>query len=90
MDVTSVMRRAAAFFANREAIVHANDRLTFAEAWTRGCRMANGLIGLGSYKKPGRVVIRDEPLPKTPVGKIKRKELREPYWKGQPRRVAGS
>ena len=45
---------------------------------------------LGSYKKPGRVVIRDEPLPKTPVGKIKRKELREPYWKGQPRRVAGS
>ncbi len=45
---------------------------------------------LGSYKKPGRVVIRDDPLPKTPVGKIKRKELREPYWKGQPRRVAGS
>ena len=25
---------------------------------------------LGSYKKPGRVVVRDEPLPKTPVGKI--------------------
>ena len=180
MDVTSVMRRAATFFANREAIVHGNDRLTFAEAWTRGCRMAtadrarapawrarrragrqfhtNGYLylldraddmiisggfnigpaelenaiashpvavfgvpdtrwgetplavvvpkpeqsvdeaaivqlcidQLGSYRKPGRVVIRDEPLPKTPVGKIKRKELREPYWKGQPRRVAGS
>jgi len=45
---------------------------------------------LGSYKKPGRVVVRDEPLPKTPVGKIKRRELREPFWAGYTRRVAGS
>jgi len=45
---------------------------------------------LGSYKKPGRVVVRDEPLPKTPVGKIKRRELREPFWAGHTRRVAGS
>jgi acyl-coenzyme A synthetase/AMP-(fatty) acid ligase len=36
------------------------------------------------------VVIRDEPLPKTPVGKIKRRELREPFWAGHMRRVAGS
>jgi acyl-CoA synthetase (AMP-forming)/AMP-acid ligase II len=36
------------------------------------------------------VVLRGEPLPKTPVGKIKRKELREPYWAGQTRRVSGS
>src|SRR6185436_15757524 len=45
---------------------------------------------LGSYKKPARIELRVEPLPKTPVGKIKRKELREPHWKGQTRRVAGS
>lgn len=45
---------------------------------------------LGSYKKPARVVFRGEPLPKTPVGKIKRKELREPFWSGQTRRVSGS
>ena len=45
---------------------------------------------LGSYKKPGKVVVRDEALPKTPVGKIKRRELREPYWVGHTRRVAGS
>jgi acyl-CoA synthetase (AMP-forming)/AMP-acid ligase II len=45
---------------------------------------------LGSYKKPGRVVVRDEPLPKTPVGKIKRRELRETFWVGHARRVAGS
>ena len=47
MDVTTAMRRAAVFFANREAVVHGNDRFTFAQAWERGCRLANGLIGLG-------------------------------------------
>src|SRR6516162_1008396 len=51
MDVTTAMRRAAVFFANREAVVHGNDRFTFAQAWERGCRLANGLIGLGL--KPG-------------------------------------
>lgn len=45
---------------------------------------------LGSYKKPGRVVITTDPLPKSPVGKILRKGLREPYWEGQSRRVSGS
>lgn len=45
---------------------------------------------LGSYKKPVGVEITTEPLPKTPVGKIKRKALREPYWKGFDRRVSGS
>ncbi|MFT7599617.1 MAG: acyl-CoA synthetase (AMP-forming)/AMP-acid ligase II [Acidimicrobiales bacterium] len=45
---------------------------------------------LGSYKKPGRVVISTEPLPKSPVGKILRRELREPYWEGHDRRVSGN
>lgn len=45
---------------------------------------------LGSYKKPAQVVFRHEPLPKSPVGKIRRKELREPYWQGIDRRVAGN
>ena len=45
---------------------------------------------LGSYKKPGGVTITDEPLPKSPVGKIKRKDLREPFWEGVDRRVSGS
>jgi acyl-CoA synthetase (AMP-forming)/AMP-acid ligase II len=45
---------------------------------------------LGNYKRPGRVVLRSDPLPKTPVGKIKRKELREPFWAGHARRVAGA
>lgn len=45
---------------------------------------------LGSYKKPGRVVFQTDPLPKSVVGKLQRKVLREPYWTGQTRRVAGS
>lgn len=45
---------------------------------------------LGSYKKPSKVVITTDPLPKSPVGKVLRKKLREPFWEGQERRVAGS
>jgi acyl-CoA synthetase (AMP-forming)/AMP-acid ligase II len=45
---------------------------------------------LGSYKKPAGVQITTEPLPKSPVGKIKRKDLREPFWAGHERRVSGS
>lgn len=45
---------------------------------------------LGSYKKPAEVAFQTEPLPKSPVGKIQRKVLREPYWAGHDRRVAGN
>ncbi len=45
---------------------------------------------LGSYKKPAAVEFRTEPLPKSPVGKLQRKVLREPYWVGYDRRVAGN
>jgi acyl-CoA synthetase (AMP-forming)/AMP-acid ligase II len=45
---------------------------------------------LGSYKKPSSVVIQTESLPRTPVGKLARKVLREPYWQGVDRRVSGA
>lgn len=45
---------------------------------------------LGSYKKPHVVKITQEPLPKSPVGKVKRKDLREPFWAGRSRRVGGN
>jgi acyl-CoA synthetase (AMP-forming)/AMP-acid ligase II len=45
---------------------------------------------LGSYKKPTRVVFQQQPLPKTPVGKLMRRVLRDPYWQGHSRRIAGS
>jgi len=45
---------------------------------------------LGSYKKPTAIELTTEPLPKSPVGKLARKELREPHWRGHDRRVAGN
>jgi acyl-CoA synthetase (AMP-forming)/AMP-acid ligase II len=45
---------------------------------------------LGSYKKPSVVQIRDEPLPKNVAGKLLKRQLREPFWEGRDRRVAGS
>lgn len=41
---------------------------------------------IASYKKPSSVEFTDR-LPRNSIGKISRKELREPYWKGQTRRV---
>lgn len=41
---------------------------------------------LAGYKKPKRVHFMDS-LPKTPVGKIARRELVMPYWAGKTRRV---
>ena len=40
----------------------------------------------GSYKKPGSVEISTNPIPRTPVGKLSRKLIREPYWEGTGRR----
>jgi acyl-CoA synthetase (AMP-forming)/AMP-acid ligase II len=45
---------------------------------------------LGSYKKPAEVFFQTEALPKSPVGKVQRKVLREPFWQGYERRVAGN
>ena len=45
---------------------------------------------LGSYKKPGRVILREAALPKTVVGKVDRKAIREPYWAGHEKRVRGA
>ena len=45
---------------------------------------------LGSYKKPAGIELTTEPLPKSPVGKLARKQLREPHWQGHDRRVAGN
>jgi acyl-CoA synthetase (AMP-forming)/AMP-acid ligase II len=41
---------------------------------------------MASYKKPRSVEFRDS-LPKSATGKILRKELREPYWKGRERKI---
>ena len=45
---------------------------------------------LGSYKKPAHVLFQSEPLARSPVGKIMRKAMREPFWADHHTRVAGS
>ena len=45
---------------------------------------------LGSYKKPTRVEIRTEPLIRSAVGKIRRKNMSAPYWADHDRRIAGA
>jgi acyl-CoA synthetase (AMP-forming)/AMP-acid ligase II len=37
---------------------------------------------LGSMKKPTAVIVRSEPLPRSAVGKISRREIRQLYWPG--------
>jgi fatty-acyl-CoA synthase len=44
---------------------------------------------LGGYERPTSVDF-IEALPRNPTGKVLKRELREPYWAGQKRRVAGS
>lgn len=44
---------------------------------------------LGGFKCPTSVDFADS-LPRNPSGKILKRDLREPYWQGQTRRVAGA
>jgi acyl-CoA synthetase (AMP-forming)/AMP-acid ligase II len=45
---------------------------------------------MGSYMKPTRVEFTTDPLPKTVVGKLSRRTLRDPHWQGRDRRVGGA
>jgi acyl-CoA synthetase (AMP-forming)/AMP-acid ligase II len=47
MDVTTLMRQAASQNAHFTALITEDRKLTFAEAWARGVRLANALRALG-------------------------------------------
>lgn len=48
-------------------------------------------VKLGSYKRPGQVVLRTKQLPRTPVGKIQRKAVRDEFWgEGKSRYISGA
>lgn len=42
---------------------------------------------IGGYKVPRSIEFRNEDLPVTPVGKIRKNVLRDPYWDGQSRKI---
>ena len=44
---------------------------------------------LAGYKLPKAVDVREEPLPRTAAGKILKRDLREPFWQGESRRIHG-
>jgi fatty-acyl-CoA synthase len=44
---------------------------------------------LGRFKLPRIVEFRDEPLPKTGTGKIRKMILKEKFWSGKDKRVQG-
>ncbi|WP_336965224.1 class I adenylate-forming enzyme family protein [Sphingobium aquiterrae] len=45
---------------------------------------------LGGYKKPTKVYLQQEPLPRTPVGKVPRKQIRERFWEAAEDRIGGA
>jgi fatty-acyl-CoA synthase len=44
---------------------------------------------LSRFKLPRRIEFVEGPLPKTGTGKIRKLDLREPFWKGHEKRVQG-
>jgi len=62
MDVRTQMRSAARCNARREAVAAGDRRLTFAEAWERGVRLANGLLALGLEPQDRVGVLEDNTL----------------------------
>ena len=53
-----------------------------AEALIAHCREL-----IGAYKCPKSVEFREEPLPVTPVGKVRKNVLRDPWWEGRDRKI---
>lgn len=47
MELRTQLRRAACYFAHHEALAHGDRRFSFAEAWSRGTRLANALTEAG-------------------------------------------
>ena len=45
---------------------------------------------VGSVKRPRRVEIANEPLPKSVVGKLLRRQVRDKYWTGQNHGIHGA
>jgi len=45
---------------------------------------------LAAYQVPKHIDVRSDPLPKSGAGKILKRVLREPFWAGHERRIAGA
>lgn len=52
------------------------------EELTTHCRQL-----IGGYKAPRSYEFRNEPLPATSVGKVRKNALRDPHWAGRDRKI---
>jgi len=62
ITVRDAMRRATRWNRNRLAVVSGERRLTFGEAWSRGCRFANALRALGLQPQDKIAVLEENSL----------------------------
>ncbi len=62
IDVRDAMRRAAGWNRDRVAVVSGDRSLTFAEAWSRGLRLANALFSLGLKPQDRIAVLEDNSI----------------------------
>jgi acyl-CoA synthetase (AMP-forming)/AMP-acid ligase II len=76
VDVRPLMRRSARFHSQYPAVVEAgvdgaeSRRLTYEEAWTRGLRLANGLLALGLEPGDRIGVLEDNTLESVDVNAV--------------------
>ena len=65
------------------AVIVPRDGMTVTEAELDAhCR-----AHIGGYKVPRSYEFRTDPLPVTPVGKVRKNVLRDPHWAGQDRKI---
>ena len=65
------------------AVIVPRDGMTVTEAELDAhCR-----AHIGGYKVPRSYEFRSDPLPVTPVGKVRKNVLRDPHWAGQDRKI---
>lgn len=62
MNIRDLFKRGAAFNSDCDAVVYGNRRLTFADAWSRGLRMANGLLAMDTQPGDRVAVLEDNCL----------------------------
>jgi acyl-CoA synthetase (AMP-forming)/AMP-acid ligase II len=91
-----VIREQARRRRDAPMITYGARTITWSEMDARASRVAQALLAAGLAEQ-SRVAFLDkkcptsvdfaESLPRNPSGKILKRELREPYWQGRPRRV---
>src|SRR5947208_13794844 len=65
IDVRTMMRRAAEHNRDRVAVIAGDRQLTYAEAWSRGLRLANALVEQGLRPGDRVAVLEDNRLEST-------------------------